>query len=1125
MPGTEPPGKALGRRAVPAHFSTFPLFIFAPVTPTIGLTVTHSNRLFTAFVLFAGSSIGQLTQATLRGGVIDSSDSAVSAAEITLHNDATGELRASKSDASGAFVMAGMAPGTYTLKVKAPGFRNLERQELTLNTGRTTEISIKLEIESLQTDVQVTESAAKIPVSTEARLSDSFTRTEMSTLPLSRDIYLLPKLSAGATSIPGAASSTKLNSSPVVTVNGNRYRGNNYVLDGALNVNPNNTGEPTIVPSIESLQEAQVQTSNFSSEFGRGNGSVVNLTTKSGTNEFHGRLWEYARNKEMNARNFFSAVRAPQIYNQFGSNMGGPVIRNKTFFFGAYEGTRNVQGQALTFQVETPDYRNYVIATSPNGVAAQIFKKFPAPTPLAGTGGVKYAGEIDIATPAGIIPQIGRAAVTLNNYSHYDQYLTRVDHSMRDGKDHLSGRWIAEKQGDQGATSNSTAALGQAVRGERGPFTGDFGNLNLGHMHLFGKAVNDARFSTQLVNTGKGDPNAVVPGLTITGITAPFGDSVFNRTILRSYEVRDSLTLERGRQTLRIGGEWRRIFKGLSIGNPSPGTYSFASLAAFAADTPFRQTINVNPSTGQPTALPRYFHQFEYAFFVQDDWKITRRLNVNLGVRQDYFGPVAEKSGLLASIIYGPGDTPDQRLASASVGRVKQAYHVPPINLSPRIGLAWDPFGDGKSSIRAGYSMAYAAHHEQSIAGARANPPDVIAGTIQPAAGIGTQILYGIPVPYNVQFIRGLNAQGGLISRPGEPAIRLAPWTVNPDIKTQYSESWFFNIQRQVLNDWTVELGYVGTTGVNLERIEDINRKSGDLLDGKLDRINPNFDTMLYVTNGVGSHYNAFTAELRHNFSKSVSIQTNYRWSKWLDTGSDTSDGQFADNSAPGKGAQSINCLRCEYGKSLFDIPQRFSAAVLWNTPATFTSNRIVKALTKNWQTSVISTIQSGRPFTVWCGAPSNIAAGVNRGCDYNLDGGGGSVGGGYYDRPNAPLTALPATFARADFVNGLFSPQIFPTPALGQTGNLGRNTYRGLRYLAFDASIGRTFPIIRERVALQVRAEAFNLFNNVNLYLPNTDLSLALKSDGTYSSTSIFGKSTQAFDPRILQVSARITF
>jgi Carboxypeptidase regulatory-like domain len=1072
----------------------------------------------------AAAAHAQLTQATLKGTVNDPSQGTVAESEISVQDNNTGEIRSTKSDSSGVFVMAGMSPGTYTLKVTATGFRTMEQRDLLLNVGKTTEVIVKLEVASIQTDVQVVESAIKVAVTTEARLSDTFTKSEMSTLPLSRDIYVLPKLSAGATSIPGAASSTKLGSSPVVTVNGNRYRGNNYVLDGALNVNPNNTGEPTIVPTIESLQEAQVQTSNFSSEFGRGNGSVVNLTTKSGTNEFHGRVWEYARNAEMNARNFFSTQRAPQIYNQFGANVGGPIIHNKTFFFGSYEGTRNLQGQALTLQVETPEFRNYVIAASPNSVAAKLFQKYPGPTPQAGGAGSRYSGEIDLSTPIGIIPEIGRAAVNLNNHSHYDQYLGRVDHSMRDGKDHLSARWIAEHEGDEGKTSNSIATLAQAVRGETGPFNGSFGNLNLGYLHLFSKVVNDARFSTQLVNTTKGDPNAVVPTMSITGITAPFGDIVFNRTILRSYEMRDALTFEHGSHTLRVGGEWRRIFKGLSIGNASPGTYNFASLATFAADNPFKQTINVDPSTGQPTALPRYFHQFEYAIFVQDDWKISRRFNVNIGLRDDYFGPVAEQNGKLASIIWGPGDTFLQRLASASVGRVKQAYNVPLINLSPRVGLSWDPFGDGKSSIRAGFSIAYGPHHEQSIAGARPNAPDVIAGVLQPSAGIGTQILYGIPVPYNSQFIRGLNSQGGLVSNPGEPAIRLSPWVVNPNIKTQYAESWFLNIQREVFKNWTAEIGYIGTTGVNLERIDDINRQTGNLK-----RINQNFDTLLYVTNGVGSHYNAFTSEIRHVFNGSLSLQANYRWSKWLDDGSDTSDGQFADNSTPGRGAQDASCLRCEYGKSLFDIPQRFSTAILWNLPAAPVSNRFIKAATRGWQTSFIATVQSGRPFTVWCGStPSNVVNGVNRGCDYNQDAGGGSVGppqGGYYDRPNAPLTPIPTTFAQSDFINGLFNPSIFPVPVPGHDGTLGRNTFRGPRYTGFDASIGRTFPLIRERVTLQVRAEAFNLLNKTNLYLPNTDLSLALKADGTYSTTSIFGKSTAAFDPRSMQFSARVTF
>ena len=355
----------------------------------------------------------QLTQSTLKGAVTDPSGSAIGASQIALKNDSTGETRSTQTDNSGAFVMTALNPGNYTLTVSATGFGTKEQRELVLNVGRITEVNVKLEVATQQTEVSVVDSATPVAVSTEARLSDTFTKTEISTLPLSRDIYLLPKLSAGATNIPGSANSTKLNNSPVVTVNGNRYRGNNYVLDGALNVNPNNTGEPTIVPAMESLQEAQIQTGNFSSEYGRGNGSVVNLTTKSGTNEFHGRAWEFLRNSELNARNFFASQRAPQVYNQFGANIGGPIVRNRTFFFGSYEGTRNVQGQAVTLQLETPEFRQYTIATSPNSVAAKLFQKYPGPTPLPGTGGSKYAGQIDQTVATGVIPaiEIGRAHV------------------------------------------------------------------------------------------------------------------------------------------------------------------------------------------------------------------------------------------------------------------------------------------------------------------------------------------------------------------------------------------------------------------------------------------------------------------------------------------------------------------------------------------------------------------------------------------------------------------------------------------------------------------------------------------------------------------------------------------
>jgi hypothetical protein len=291
--------------------------------------------------------------------------------------------------------------------------------------------------------------------------------------------------------------SYKLTNSPTVTVNGNRFRGNNYVLDGSMNTHTLNEGEPGIVPSIESIEEVQVQTGNFSSEYGRGNGSVVNMRTRSGTNEFHGKAWEYLKNTDLNARNYFASQRTPQVFNQFGARVGGPIIRKKTFFFGSYEGTRNALAQALSFQVETPEFANYVETTAPNSIAAMLLKDFPPVKPMPGTT-TEYLNETDFTTPQGtVIPGTGTDHDMLHDYLRYDQYLTRVDHTVNGGNDTLTGRWINEFERSLGATNSLSSNLGVSMRGFLDPYNGAFGNLNVGEIHVFHGNVNDARFSFQ----------------------------------------------------------------------------------------------------------------------------------------------------------------------------------------------------------------------------------------------------------------------------------------------------------------------------------------------------------------------------------------------------------------------------------------------------------------------------------------------------------------------------------------------------------------------------------------------------------------------------------------------------
>jgi hypothetical protein len=1076
--------------------------------PPLSTTTLNQNimtmKLFTLRCIFlialllpavSMAAMAQVTDATLKLSVADEQSNTVSGVSVDITNEDTGVKRAAVTDNNGQVTVAGLPSGSYAVSLKANGFKSFSQKNLKLNVGQMAELKIQLSVGAVEEVVNIDAGAAQLQIATEGRVADTLDQRKVSELPIpQRDVYALPKLSSGATFIPGAANSTKLTNSPVVTVNGNRYRGNNYVLDGAMNSNSNNSGEPAIVPSIEAIEEAQVQTNNFSSEFGRGNGAVINLRTKSGTNQFHGRLWEFHRNAALNARNFFATSNPPLVFNQFGGNMGGPILKDRTFFFGSYEGTRNAVGRVASFQVETQQLRDLVNRTAPNSIANRLLTQFGAPAPQQ-----VGAGQL-----------VGTLFTTINDYVRYNQYLGRVDHSFNSGKDKIYGRYIFENQADSsGATSGGVnqQGLGRVMRGMKGAFDGRFSNTNLGHTKVFNRAVNDARFAFQTIYTNRGNDDAVVPQITATGFTAGWGDFFNSATKIRTYEFRDVLTLDRGRHALRVGGEFRRLFKGLSIADPDAGSYIFTSVLSFIADQPFRQTLTVNPNTGQRTNFPRYFTQFETAFFFQDDWKVTSKLNLNLGLRHDYFGDVSEREGRLSSIVFGSGASFRERLANASLTRVDRLYTPQKTNFSPRIGLAYDPFGDGKSAVRAGFSLAYQPHHGQSISGARALPPDALQGVVQPSNKIGEKILYGIPVPFNPDFGRGLNAQGGVNTPPGQNAIRPTGFVVNPTIKTQYSQSWFLNLQREVWNGWIVEAGYTGTRGVNLERIDDVNRFAGDLLDGKEDRINPNFGTLLFVTNGVNSSYHAMTLEARRNLSKRFSLQANYRWSKWLDTSSDTSTGQFADNSEPGKGAVNVDCLRCERGPSLFDIPHRLSAQLMW-LPEFTVGNKWLSQAVNGWQVAAIFTNQSGRPFSVWNGAASTA------GGDYNRDGGGGAVGGGFYDRPNAPAPgAVKTSFEKKDFLDGIFPTSAFPTPAPGQSGTLGRNTFRGPKYSAVDLSFARIFTVL-EGKQIQIRFEAFNAFNNVNLYLPNADLSLGN-----------FGKSTQAFEARTLQIGARFIF
>ena len=318
--------------------------------------------------------------------VIDAAGANITSSTITARNESTGQSRSTTTESNGSFALPGLPPGDYTISAIAQGFNTFEQKGLRLSVGQATDLHVQLQVGEVR-EIGRGQGGRREGVGCDGcspvRHCGSARTSRSSNCSTGCDWRNSTKRRCDA--VPGSANSTKLTASPMITVNGNRCRGNNYVLDGSMNTNPNNSGEPAIVPSLEAIEEVQVQTVNFSAEFGRGNGSVVNSRTKSGTNRFYGKGWEYLRNSSANARNYFATQATPLRFNQFGGIVGGPIVKDKTFFFISYEGSRSSSGQALRFQVETPEFRDYVFARAPNGVAASLLKDHPAPSPLAGT--------------------------------------------------------------------------------------------------------------------------------------------------------------------------------------------------------------------------------------------------------------------------------------------------------------------------------------------------------------------------------------------------------------------------------------------------------------------------------------------------------------------------------------------------------------------------------------------------------------------------------------------------------------------------------------------------------------------------------------------------------------------
>jgi len=1066
------------------------------------------TRFALSLVLAAVPAIAQFSSA-IQGTVTDSSHAAVVDAKVTVKNEATGIARSTTTSAEGLYRVSSLGPGTYSVTVQKPGFTTKEETSVPVAASEVARLDVSLNVGMVNERIDVTEQVVQVETE-QGRVSGRIDAAQLKELPINgRNILNLIAiqpgivgrgLSAGLYS-GGGSDSFSGETQPSVYASGQRFEGNNYTFDDSSVNGEARNGVTNIVPNSEAVEEVRVVANNFSAVDGRNPGAQVQLVSKAGTNEFHGVGAYYFLNNTLAARQIFDPAVLPSIRKHlYDFAGGGPIIHNRTFFFASYEGLRQGGARTASATVETPQFRDFVLQTHPDSIAAYLLKNFqPIAYPTANIRdlGSPVPGSINKIGPPDGIPDIGTAFYTPAAFRNAYQVSLRIDHELRPGKDRIYGSYFR--------TTNRTLSGGVRPQFDapQDEFT-YFGNLNYTHTFSSNK-VNEARGGViQLVGRPDVRKDLEVPGVNITGATGFSGALYPSGWWQTSFDFKDVFSWVHATHSLKMGGELRRMRGSAQNTSNYIPTYGFAQILDFADDAPISMNRLVNPSTGTPATLFSQLRNTEWALFVQDDWKISHNLTLNLGLRYEVFGTYNDKENTLRNFLFGSGNNELDRIAHGRVDYVGQFAPTYYKNFNPRLGFAWDPTGKSKMTVRGGYGIVNDRMATLPVENYRGNPPllaqaslGLLLGTPSFTYSLGdpSKPFVGYPVDPALQL--GLDANNGI------KGARVSITSVDPNLRTPYIENWFVGIQRQVLNGTVVELNYIGSAGRHLFNSINVNRFAGDLLaTGTFHGLNPSFQSISMIQSTSNSIYNGLTFSVKHAFHRGVTLQGNYTYGKAID---DT-DGETGNTSWQNAWNQ-----RAERGLAGFDVRQRLNLVGIWETP--FFKNRGAFApahyVLGGWQLSGIAILDSGTPITVTNTAAFRLdpTGKVNLGGDYNAD---NSTG----DRPNAPLTAVQTVgFSRQAFITGIVPASIFPAPAPGTDGNLGRDTFRGPGFAQVDLALTKNFKI-GERINATLRGDAYNAFNRVNLTNPTLDLN-----------SVNFGKSTGQNTPRLMQVGLRLRF
>jgi hypothetical protein len=1039
----------------------------------------YSSALLATLLLTNGHTGWAQVRATLSGRVEDPSGNTVPDATVTVTSTETGAKRMVTTDAAGTYRVLSLAVGGYEIKAEKPGFKTALRQGISLAVGQEAVINLRLEVGDVVQEVTVT-AEAPIVNTTTASVSGLVGERQVKDLPLNgRSFDNLITLNPGTVNYTGMRSdpSAGSGSGNSFSVAGRRPSENLYLLNGIEYTGASNAG---ITPGgvsgqllgIDAVREFNVVSGTYSAEYGKRSGGQVNVVTQSGTNQLHGTIFEFLRNSALDARNFFDYgidERIPAFRrNQFGGALGGPLKRDKLFAFGNFEGFRQRLGLSNVTIVPDLNARQGILPND-QGVLAQA----------AGLNSAMLPYMAFWPLPNG--PSLGRGLAL--SYSSPKQSInedfgtTRLDYTRSD-KDSFSGSF--------------TVDVGDNLTPQANPLFGSTIHLNsqvasLQETHIFSpQFLNTARVGYSRAEFASNQPPLVpfpaalslvvgrIPGrMTVSGMTsAGTGFTPYTRSNRTLFTYADDVQLVKGKHQINIGAWFQRLRLNELQANFQAGNVGFNSLALFFQGRAASFTAGLTPT-------PLGWRAWEGAWYVQDSVNVRENLQVRLGLREEFATRWTEHHGRASNYVFGPNGAllSDPRVASSGFteNNAKALW-------SPRVGLAWDPFGQGKTSVRAAFGIHYSFMETPGFMLDKTYPFNPVTS------------FQNVLIPTVVPLVPGTKPLPPCSGSVPQPCGTYGPWSMQSDLETPTVISWNFGIEQQLTASMALHLGYLGSRGYHGIIFADANSiaparctdaagcRSGGV--GSTVGTVPNGAEYIPVTtlpnpflgaanfwfSEGNASYNAFQIDLSKRLNKGLQFRTNYTFAKGLDTLAEIAGSQAANE------AQSIMNpydIRRDWGPSASSVRHQFSGNISYqlpfgsNQPILSTAGSVIGYFVSGWQVNAIITALSGFPVTA--------QVGFNR---------SGAAFGANGERPDLnPAFTGPVVLGR---VERWFDVNAFRLQTPGTYGNAGRGLFTGPRLTTSDVSVSKNTPI-GEKTNLQFRAEVFNILNHANFGNPNS--------------------------------------